>query len=73
MPMDVLVIGAGLSGAIVARELASYGKKVLILEKRDHVGGNVYDKKIENINVHCYGPHIFHTDDEKAYSYMNKF
>ena len=73
MSFDVLIVGAGISGAVIARELALSGKKILLLEKRSVIAGNVYDKKIENINVHCYGPHIFHTNNEKVYKYMNQF
>ena len=73
MSFDVLIVGAGISGAIVARELAKIDQKILIIEKRNHCGGNIYDKKEENIFVHKYGPHIFHTDDEAVYQYMSEF
>lgn len=73
MSFDVLIVGAGLSGAIIAHELALNNKKILVIEKRDHVAGNVFDHKIENINVHKYGPHIFHTNNDEVYNYMNKF
>ncbi len=73
MSFDILIVGAGLSGAVIAHELALSGKKILLLEKRDVVAGNVYDKRIENINVHCYGPHIFHTNNDEVYKYMSQF
>ena len=73
MTFDILIVGAGISGSIVARELANTGKKVLIIEKRNHFAGNIYDKLEENIFVHKYGPHIFHTDNEIVNKYMSNF
>ena len=73
MTFDILIVGAGISGSIVARELANTGKKVLIIEKRNHCAGNIYDKLEENIFVHKYGPHIFHTDNEIVNKYMSNF
>ena len=70
---DYLIIGAGLYGATVARELTDAGKNVLVIEKRNHVAGNVYTEKVENINVHKYGAHIFHTNNEKVWEYVNRF
>lgn len=70
---ELIVIGGGLSGAIVAREFANLNKKVLIIEKRTKLGGNVRDEKINNILVHTYGPHIFHTNNKEVYEYMNQF
>ena len=71
---DVVVVGAGISGCVMAERLASEGKKVLILEKRNHVGGNCYDYKNSNgILVSKYGPHIFRTEDENVWSYIKKF
>ena len=61
---DYLVVGAGLFGAIFAYEANKRGKKVLVIDKRSHIGGNVYTEKIEGINVHKYGAHIFHTDNQ---------
>ncbi|MBQ1438984.1 MAG: FAD-dependent oxidoreductase, partial [Solobacterium sp.] len=67
MKADVLIIGAGFAGAVSARALADAGKKVVILEKRNHIGGNAYDYLDENdVMRHEYGPHIFHTSSEKA-------
>lgn len=73
MKYDYIVVGAGLAGIIIARCLADKDKKVLILEKRDHIGGNCYDEKIEGVLIHRYGPHIFHTNNEKVWNYLNQF
>ena len=70
---DYLIVGSGLYGAIVARELKNAGYKVLIIEKRNHIAGNVFTEKRDNINVHAYGAHIFHTSDEKVWNYVNKY
>ncbi|WP_197020754.1 FAD-dependent oxidoreductase [Selenomonas sp. AE3005] len=67
--MEYLVVGAGLSGAVIARKLADNGHKVTIWERRSHIGGNMYDYKDEyGINVHKYGPHTFHTNDKNYMS-----
>lgn len=73
MKYDYLIVGSGLFGAVCAHELNKIGKKVLVIEKRGHIGGNVYTEKIEGINVHKYGAHIFHTNDEKVWNYVNRF
>ena len=74
MNYDVLVIGCGLSGAVCARQLADTGKKVCILERRNHIGGNMYDyKNKEGILVQKYGPHTFHTDKKMLYEYICKY
>ncbi|MGL4800933.1 MAG: UDP-galactopyranose mutase [Cetobacterium sp.] len=70
---DYLIVGAGLFGATFAYEANKRGKKCLVIDKRDHIGGNVYCKKIENINVHQYGAHIFHTSNKKIWDYVNSF
>lgn len=70
---DYLVVGAGLYGATFAHEAAKRGKKVLIIDKRNHIAGNIYTEKNENINVHKYGAHIFHTDNKKIWDYVNSF
>ncbi len=70
---DYLVVGAGLFGATFAYEAKKRGKQCLVIDKRDHIAGNVYTKKIEDINVHMYGAHIFHTSDKKIWDYMNQF
>ena len=71
--IDYLIIGAGLSGSVIARELTDNGYKCVILEDRSEVGGNIRDKEISGINVHLYGPHIFHTDSDEVWDYMNRF
>ncbi|MBR5343245.1 MAG: UDP-galactopyranose mutase [Oscillospiraceae bacterium] len=73
MKYDCLIVGAGLYGATVAQRLREKGKKVLVLEKRDHIGGNVYTEEIEGIQVHRYGAHIFHTNDRRVWDYVNRF
>jgi len=71
---DIVIIGAGISGCVFAERFASIGKTVLVLEKRDHIGGNCYDYKNNNgITIHKYGPHIFHTNNEDVWKYVNKF
>lgn len=70
---DCLVVGAGLFGAVVAREALDRGKSVLVLEKRDHIGGNCYTKNVDGINVHVYGAHIFRTADKSIWRYMERF
>lgn len=62
---DYLIVGAGLSGAIFAHEATKRGKKVKVIDKRDHIGGNIYCENVEGINVHKYGAHIFHTSNKK--------
>ena len=73
MNYDYLIVGAGLYGAIFARELTDAGKKVLVIDKRDHVAGNIYTESVEGINVHKYGAHIFHTNDKRAWEYVTRF
>ena len=70
---DYLIVGSGLFGAVFAREAYSRGKKVMVLEKRNHIGGNVYTEKIEGINVHKYGAHIFHTNNRKVWDYVTNY
>ncbi len=70
---DYLVVGAGLFGAIFAYEANKRGKKVLVIDKRDHIAGNIYCEKVEDINVHKYGAHIFHTNDKAVWEYINQF
>jgi len=70
---DYLVVGSGLFGSTFASKAIKDGKSVLIIEKRDHVGGNIYTKKDGEIHVHFYGAHIFHTSDENVWSYVNSF
>lgn len=70
---DYLIVGSGLFGSVFAHEMKERGKSVLVLEKRPHIGGNVYTEKIENIDVHRYGAHIFHTNNSRIWNYVNKF
>lgn len=70
---DYLIVGAGLFGAVFAREATDAGKKCLVIDKRDHIAGNIYSEDIEGIQVHKYGPHIFHTDIDKVWKYVNRF
>lgn len=70
---DYLVVGAGLTGAVFAREMAKAGKRCLVIDKRSHIGGNVYTEDVDGIQVHRYGPHVFHTNDEKIWKYVNRF
>ena len=70
---DYLIIGAGLYGAVFARQAADAGKKVLVIDKRDHIAGNVYTEKVEGIDVHKYGAHIFHTNNKEVWDYVNRF
>ena len=73
MKYDYLIVGAGLYGATMANKLTQLGKKVLVIDKRDHIAGNVYTKKIEGINFHQYGAHIFHTNNKAVWDYVNSF
>lgn len=70
---DFLIVGAGLFGSVCAYELSKKGKSVLIIEKRNHIGGNIYTEQKEGITVHKYGAHIFHTNDEKVWKFVNYF
>ncbi|MDY6357081.1 MAG: UDP-galactopyranose mutase [Catonella sp.] len=70
---DYLIVGAGLYGATCARQLTDAGKKVLVIDKRDHIAGNIYTEKVEDINVHKYGAHIFHTNDKGVWEYVQRF
>ena len=73
MKYDYLIVGAGLFGATYANLAKKDGKKVLVIEKRNHIAGNIYTEKIEDINVHKYGAHIFHTDYKDVWEYVNSF
>ncbi|MCE6034536.1 UDP-galactopyranose mutase [Levilactobacillus brevis] len=70
---DYLVVGAGLFGAAFAYEAAKRGKRVKVIEKRDHIAGNIYTKEIDGIQVHQYGAHIFHTSNKEVWEYVNQF
>jgi UDP-galactopyranose mutase len=74
MKTDVLIVGAGFSGSVVARELAERGYEVLVIDKREHIGGNAYDRTdAHGILIHPYGPHIFHTNAERIAEYLSQF
>ena len=73
MAYDYLIVGAGLFGAVFAHEMTEKGKKCLVIDKRNHIAGNAYTEKIEGINVHKYGAHIFHTSNERVWAYVNRF
>ena len=73
MKYDYLIVGCGLYGAVFARQMTDAGKTVLVVEKRSHIGGNVYTEDVEGIQVHRYGAHIFHTNDRKVWEYVNRF
>ncbi|WP_297979794.1 UDP-galactopyranose mutase [uncultured Methanobrevibacter sp.] len=73
MKYDYLIVGSGLFGSVFAYEMSKKGKKCLVIEKRDHIGGNVYTETQHNINVHKYGAHIFHTNNKKVWNYINQF
>lgn len=73
MMYDYLIVGAGLFGSVFAYEMTKRGKKCLVIDRRSHIGGNCYTEQIAGINVHKYGPHIFHTSDKKIWDYINMF
>ena len=70
---DYLIVGSGLFGSIFAYEANKRGKKCLVIDKRKHIGGNIYCENIEDINVHKYGAHIFHTSNKEVWDYVNSF
>ena len=74
MNYDFLIVGAGLTGAICAYELSKKNYSVLVIDKRNHIGGNCYtERRLNNIDVHLYGAHIFYTDDKEIWDYINQF
>jgi len=73
MKYDFLIVGAGLFGAVFAYEAKKRGKKVLVIDKREHIAGNIYTENVDGINVHKYGAHIFHTSNKKVWDYINNF
>ena len=70
---DYLIVGAGLYGAVFAHELTKQGKSCLVIDRRDHIAGNIYTENVSGINVHKYGAHIFHTSDKEVWDYVNQF
>ena len=73
MHYDYLVVGAGLYGAAFAQQARQHGKTVLVIDRRDHIGGNIYTEEVEGIQVHRYGAHIFHTNNREVWDYVNRF
>ena len=73
MKYDYLLVGAGLFNAVIAQQAVKAGKKCLVIEKRNHIAGNIYTEEIEGINFHKYGAHIFHTDNKEIWDYVNSF
>ena len=70
---DYLIVGAGLTSAVFAHEAKAAGKTCLVIDRRDHIGGNIYTEEIDGINVHKYGAHIFHTSLKPVWEYVNRF
>ncbi len=70
---DYLIVGAGLFGAVFAREMTNRGRRCLVIDRRSHIGGNCFTENIEGINVHKYGAHIFHTSDQEVWDYVNRY
>ena len=73
MKYDYLIVGAGLYGAVFAQELSKRGRHCLVIDRRNHIAGNIYTENISGINVHKYGAHIFHTSDKVIWDYVNQF
>lgn len=73
VPYDFLVVGAGVFGSVFAREMTDSGKRCLVIDRHSHIGGHCYTEEIEGIHVHVYGPHIFHTDNEDIWQYVQKY
>ena len=73
MPFDYLIVGCGMFGSVFARLMAEAGRRVMLVDKRQHIGGNCYSEQIEGIHVHRYGPHIFHTNNQRVWDFVNRF
>ena len=73
MQYDYLIVGAGLYGVVFAHEMMRQGRKVLVIDRRKQVAGNIYTEQVLGIQVHKYGAHIFHTSDKKIWEYVNRF
>ena len=73
MQFDYLIVGAGLYGAVFAHEMTKAGRKCCVIDRRDHIAGNIYTQKKNGINVHLYGAHIFHTSDKEVWNYVQNF
>lgn len=72
MKYDFLIVGSGLFGAVFAHRVIQFGKRVLVIDQRSHIGGNCYTKQVDDIQIHQYGPHIFHTNNDKIWQYVNQ-
>ena len=70
---DYLVVGAGLFAAVFVRQAIEAGKRCLVIDKRSHIGGNIYCENVDDIHVHQYGAHIFHTDNKQVWDYVNRY
>ena len=70
---NILVVGTGFSGSVIARELADKGYNVTIIDRRSHIGGNCFDEMVNGVRVHKYGPHLFHTNNAKVVDWLSKF
>lgn len=73
MPFDYVIVGCGMFGCVFARSVAERGKRVLLVDKRDHIGGNCYTEEVAGVHVHRFGPHIFHTNSEAVWRFVNRF
>ena len=73
MKYDYLIVGAGLYGSVFAHEMHKKGRRVLLIDRRRHIAGNIFTENVEGIQVHRYGAHIFHTSDKKVWDYVNQF
>ena len=73
MKYDYLIVGCGLYGSVIAQRAIEQNKTVLIVDKRNHIGGNCYSERVDGIDIHTYGPHIFHTNNERIWKYVNRF
>jgi len=71
--LDYVIVGAGLFGSVFARCVADAGKRVLLVDRRPHIGGNCHSKQVDNVEVHCYGPHIFHASNREVWQFVNRF
>ena len=73
MMYDYLIVGAGLYGAVFAQQKRAQGARCLVIDRRNHIAGNIFSEKVAGIEVHRYGPHIFHTDKKNVWDYVNRF
>jgi UDP-galactopyranose mutase len=72
-PYDYVIVGAGFFGATFARLATDAGRRCIVLESRNHIAGNAYTERVDDIDVHVYGPHIFHTDNKPIWDFVNRF